>query len=631
LECADDGQPPLSLVTALAIAVLDVNEAPRMLVPSGATVVENADAGTVVGSVTTLDPDLLPTGGVGSDPPFRYDLVTDTGEATTDPPFRVVETDGNAVLVTTRPLNFEQTPHVIINLRTMDAGGLSLTKTFTVTVLDGNDPPMDIALSPQSVPEGVPGAVVGRLSVSDEDAGQTHTYILADPLTTDISLFRINAVSHTLALAAGVVVDYEQTQTLRVAIEVRDSGTPLSRTVRRTFAIAVRDINEPVTTIAFVSADGRTSVPEASVPGTLLGRLDITDADNANPALRQQVHTCVVDGGDGMQGGGDNGGGGMYARGTDLFLGTGALDYERQPRLRISVTCTDDGSPPSALQTWLALEVANDNEPPGDVLFDGLPLRDAAVVLAENNNGQVRLGRLSASDPDNACRHAECPPLQTHMFAVAGAAAAHFAVIDGVLWTAGRPLDYENQTALVAVAGLAHGSAIPLTLTDSGAPPLTVVLRLPLHVLDANDAPTAVALLLNGAAAVPENSSAHMLVGRLRAVDDDSAAGANGRHTFWINYASAAGHLPFVVHGDGLYVASNGETAAAILDYERRPVYTFEVYAQDGGTPPLTTSSLVRQAQGPGPIPRRHRVAYTRPPTPWTVISYLHSVPLGRQ
>jgi hypothetical protein len=75
------------------------------------------------------------------------------------------------------PIDFETTPSYLITIRTTDPGGLWYEEDFNITVNDVNDTPTDIALDNSSVDENtLVGTLVGNLSTTDVDAGDTHTY-----------------------------------------------------------------------------------------------------------------------------------------------------------------------------------------------------------------------------------------------------------------------------------------------------------------------------------------------------------------------------------------------------------------------------------------------------------------------
>ncbi len=99
-----------------------------------------------------------------------------------------------------------------------DDGGMSAQGRVTVTVDPLNDAPTDITLDHAAVEEGVRGATIGRLSASDPDAGDTHTWQVGDS--------RFEVVNGMLKLRDGVTLDYEAESSETVRVTVTDSGDP---------------------------------------------------------------------------------------------------------------------------------------------------------------------------------------------------------------------------------------------------------------------------------------------------------------------------------------------------------------------------------------------------------------------
>ena len=161
-------QDDLFVEQMLTVTVNDVNEAPTGVDLSSVSVSENVPAGTVVGSFSSTDPD-------GGDT-HTYSLVAgdgDTGNA-------AFEIQGND-LRTVAQLNFETQSSYGIRVRSTDQDGLFTDHLLTITVNDVNEAPTGVALSNNTVPENEPiGTLVGTLSTTDPDAGDTHTYSLVD-------------------------------------------------------------------------------------------------------------------------------------------------------------------------------------------------------------------------------------------------------------------------------------------------------------------------------------------------------------------------------------------------------------------------------------------------------------------
>ncbi|MEY2915063.1 MAG: hypothetical protein RLZZ184_4372, partial [Cyanobacteriota bacterium] len=104
----------------------NTNQAPTNLTLSTSTIAENQIIGTVVGNLTTTDPDTGDT--------FTYSLVTGDG-ATDNSLFTIT----NNQLKTNFVFDFEAKNSYSIRVRTTDQGGLLFEKQLTIGVTDLND------------------------------------------------------------------------------------------------------------------------------------------------------------------------------------------------------------------------------------------------------------------------------------------------------------------------------------------------------------------------------------------------------------------------------------------------------------------------------------------------------------
>jgi gliding motility-associated-like protein len=120
-----------------------------------------------------------------------------------------------------------------------DAAGNASTQTVTITVTNVNEAPTDIALSASSVAENAAtGTIVGTLSATDVDAGDTFTYTLVSGSgDTDNASFTIDG--NTLKTAA--VFDYETKSSYSVRVRVTDAG---GLSFEKQFTILIIDLNE---------------------------------------------------------------------------------------------------------------------------------------------------------------------------------------------------------------------------------------------------------------------------------------------------------------------------------------------------------------------------------------------------
>jgi len=195
-----------------------VNEVASDIALDNASVAENA-AGAVVGNLSTTDID---------DGDTHTYTVSDTR-------FEVI--DGQLKLKDGVSLDHEAGDTVSLDVTTTDAGGLSRTETFSISVGDVNEVASDIALDNTTVNENDAGAVIGNLSTTDIDDGDTHTYTVSDA--------RFEVVDGQLKLKDGVSLDHEVGDTVSLDVTTTDAGG-LSRT--ETFSISVGDVDEVAST-----------------------------------------------------------------------------------------------------------------------------------------------------------------------------------------------------------------------------------------------------------------------------------------------------------------------------------------------------------------------------------------------
>jgi hypothetical protein len=149
------------------------NERPTNITLSANTVAENA-SGATIGAVTVTDPDANDT---------HTFTVSDT---------RFEIATGQLKLKAGQSLNFEVEPTIDLDITATDAGGLNLTKPFTITVTNVNEAPTAIILTNAEAQENTPGVVIGQLAVTDEDVGDAHILtVMHDDSELDGDLLRL--------------------------------------------------------------------------------------------------------------------------------------------------------------------------------------------------------------------------------------------------------------------------------------------------------------------------------------------------------------------------------------------------------------------------------------------------------
>ncbi len=375
---------------SFTISVTNVNEGPTDIALSNATIAENA-AGAVVGTLSTVDPD-------------AGDSHTYT---VSDDRFEVVE--GQLKLKDGVTLDHEAEPNLTVTVTSTDAGGASISESFSIEVTNINEGPSDIGLSNASVSENAAGAVVGTLSTVDPDAGDTHAYTVSDA--------RFEVVDGQLKLKDGVTLDHEAEPSLNVTVTSTDAGG-LSHS--ESFSIDVTNVNEGPSDIGL----SNTTVAE-NAAGAVVGTLSTVDPDSGDThsyAVSDDRFE-VVDG--------------------QLKLKDGvSLDHETEPSVSVTVTSTDAGG--ASVSESFSIDVQNVNEGPSQISLSG-------ASVNENAAGAV-VGTLSTSDQDAG---------DTHTYSVSD---NRFEVVDGQLKLKdGVALDRETTPTVT----------VEVTSTDAGGASLT--------------------------------------------------------------------------------------------------------------------------------------------------------------
>jgi hypothetical protein len=286
-------QGGLSHSESFTIAVENVNEAPTDISISTLSVDENA-AGAVVANVTTTDPDAGDT--------HSYSV--------SDSRFEVV--GGQLKLKSGVSLDYETESSVQLQVTTTDQGGLSHSEDFTIQVKDVSEPtnaaPTGVGLNGWMVTENVIGAVVGTLTTTDPDVGDTHTYTVDDN--------RFEVVGNKLQLKSGVSLDFEEESSIVVNVTTTDQG---GLSYSDNFFISVKNVAEAPTDITL----NPFQVDENEF-GASVGTLSTVDDDTGD------THTYKVD--DGR----------FEVVGDQLRLTEDStLNYESEPTVTLNVTSTD--------------------------------------------------------------------------------------------------------------------------------------------------------------------------------------------------------------------------------------------------------------------------------------------------
>lgn len=236
-----DGQQTSEL--RLHWQVSSVNDPPTSIEVGDFRLREDSEAGTELGPVSVVDPDLD-----GS-----Y-LIT-----TSDDRFEVI--DGFLYFVD-GSLDFETEPTIPITITAEDFydASIVISATATITIVDVNEQPFSMRLSGNSVAENEPGAVIGTLRIIDQDAASEYQFFVFD------SRFVIE--DRRLKLAEGVALDFESEPTIDLVVAATDGIFEISET----FTISVIDRPEGAASLQLSN-----NTLEELTDGAVVGQLTVVN------------------------------------------------------------------------------------------------------------------------------------------------------------------------------------------------------------------------------------------------------------------------------------------------------------------------------------------------------------------
>ncbi|MGE0642509.1 MAG: tandem-95 repeat protein [Nitrospira sp.] len=199
------------------------------VVTSQLSLEENSANGSHVGFVTAEDTDASET--------FSYTLTDSAGGR-----FAVNSSTGEITVANGALLDYDTAASHNIVVRVTDSGGLTYDEVFTINLTNVNETPTDLSLSANVVVENVAnGTVVGTVSGTDPDSGDTKTYSFTDSAG---GRFAINSSTGEITVANSSLLNYEQATSHTVTVRVTDSG---GLTYDETFTINVTNVNEAPT------------------------------------------------------------------------------------------------------------------------------------------------------------------------------------------------------------------------------------------------------------------------------------------------------------------------------------------------------------------------------------------------
>uniref|UniRef100_A0A673VN03 Cadherin domain-containing protein n=1 Tax=Salmo trutta TaxID=8032 RepID=A0A673VN03_SALTR len=412
-------------------------------------------------------------------------------------------------LVLDKELDREEQRELKLLLTAVDGGTpqRSGTVVIHVTVLDANDnaPVFSQAVYKASLPENSPlDTVVVTVSATDADEGVNGEVMYEFSRISDIArkMFALDQTTGEIRLIGEI--DYEEEAKHEIIIEGKD-GYGLSSDTK--VIIDITDINDNAPVIYLNSLSN--PIPENASPGTEVGIINVQDRDSENNrqvrcSIQQNVPFKLV----------------PSIKNYYSVVTTGELDRELVSDYNITITATDEGSPPLSSSKSVQLSVAdvNDNPP----VFKE---QSYSAHVTENNQPGSSVCSVTARDPDwrqNGTVIYSLLPGEVN-----GVPVSSFLSVNGDTGVihAGRSFDYEQFMRF----------KVHVMARDNGSPPLSSNVTVSVFITDVNDnspqilypAPEGNSFMTE---LVPKAAHGGSLVSKVIAVDADSGQNA------WLSY-----------------------------------------------------------------------------------------------
>ncbi|XP_062342270.1 protocadherin beta-16-like [Osmerus eperlanus] len=412
-------------------------------------------------------------------------------------------------LVLEKELDREVEQEVTLLLTAVDGGTpqRSGTVVIHVTVLDANDnkPVFSQNIYEVNLPENSPiGSVLITVSATDADEGANGevTYGFG-PISEDAKkLFSLNPKTGEVIIIAEI--DSETESFYEFSIQAKDNSglSSLSK-----IKVEITDVNDNAPVISLKSLTN--PIPENVLPGTEVGIINVQDKDSGvNKQVRCSIQQNVP-----------------FKLNPSIknyysLVTTSELDRELISDYNITITATDEGSPPLSSSKTIHLSVSdvNDNPP----VFEE---QSYSTYVSENNKPGSSICSVTARDPDwrqNGTVVYSLVPSEVN-----GVPVSSYVSINGDTGVihAVRAFDYEQFRSF----------KVQVVARDNGSPPLSSNVTVSVFVADENDnspqilypAPAGNSLMTE---MVPKAALAGSLVSKVIAVDADSGQNA------WLSY-----------------------------------------------------------------------------------------------
>ncbi|XP_063155980.1 protocadherin gamma-B2-like [Candoia aspera] len=469
-----------------------------------------------------------------------------------------------AELILQKPLDREKEHMHHLILTASDGGRPMKTGTLNieVNIIDTNDNPpvFSQATYKASLKENTPrGTSVLQVKASDIDEGSNAeiSYIFYDIPENVNQKFKLDPTDGTISLKESI--DFEDRGSYVMLIRATDGGELVAHC---NVEIEVLDENDNAPEVIITSVSS--PIPEDILPGAVIALIKVHDRDSGLNGevtcyLKEIVPFQIVSSSD------------NYFK----LLIDGPLDREKMPVYNITITATDQGTPPLSTDKTISVPISdiNDNPP-------AFEKPSYVANIPENNPSGMSVFQVKAFDPD-LDRNAQITYsiLDSNVKDLPLSSYVSINSETGTLY-AQRSFDYEQFREF----------QLQVQAQDGGSPSLNNSVTVKVCVLDQNDNTPQIlypSQTTQGSLffeMVPHSAESGYLVTKVVAVDADSG------HNAWLSF-----HLLQATEPSLFIIGSHtGEiqTARALLEKDIMK-QRLVIMVRDNGQPPLSaTTSL---------------------------------------
>nr|XP_033489037.1 protocadherin alpha-3-like isoform X6 [Epinephelus lanceolatus] len=411
-------------------------------------------------------------------------------------------------LVLQKALDREKKPHMQLMLTAVDGGTPpnSGTSEIEINILDINDnaPMFSSTLYKVKTLENIPiGTAIFTINATDADEGTNGdiVYSLRDKDQDHIlDIFKIDPDTGIISVKGKI--DYEERKAFEIRAEARDKAQP-PLSAHSKVLVEVIDVNDNAPEITVTSL--LNTVNEDADVGTAIALVSVLDRDSGkNGEVKCEILNTVP-----------------FKLETNYknyysLVVDGHLDREVTPKYNVTISATDEGSPPLSNISVISVHVSdvNDNAP-------YFPEQLINIYVKENSKVGTVIKRVTATDADvNNNGHVSYSLLDSNSKSLPLPTMVNINSETGDIVSL-QSFNYEEIKTF----------QFKVQATDSGVPPLSSNVTVNVLILDENDNnPTILAPYSEhgsvNSESIPYSAEAGYFVAKIRAVDADSGYNA---------------------------------------------------------------------------------------------------------